>query len=245
MRQALAGLPWDGWRLQAAVDVLARPGCEVALLGRVGPGVVSEINQRLQCRLRVFSEERGMKALGRLASRSVTSLLGHYYQAVGSGVFPCPGAGGGCGFSIPGYCWPIWDATLRQNSAFVPTWAGGGKSPIRGCGVHAACLANGGAGRSGGHSLVSGGLRLLVATLAGRAGKEFARIKRTRIGELFQYGRGDPGGLCRRAFLLALIGAWLRGGSFHNLRFWNWSGLAFPGGPFAAVGFVVRGTVFQ
>ncbi|HHT01905.1 MAG TPA: hypothetical protein GXZ96_04360 [Firmicutes bacterium] len=170
-RQALAGLPWDGWRLQAAVDVLARPGCEVALLGRVGPGVVSEINQRLQCRLRVFSEERGMKALGRLASRSVTSLLGHYYQAVGGAeFFRALGQVADVAFfdtrvllahlgcyveaeqrfcSDLGWWREITHPGLREFTRLA--WQT--EVPVV----------------LGGHSLVSGGLRLLVATLpAGR-----------------------------------------------------------------------------
>src|SRR5690606_2260216 len=63
--------------------VMSIPLSEVCLIGRVNPQTVSYVNERLQCRTRVFSEERGMKALGREGSRQIVSLLGYLTEEVG------------------------------------------------------------------------------------------------------------------------------------------------------------------
>ncbi|HEY8347523.1 MAG TPA: hypothetical protein VIL07_09670 [Symbiobacteriaceae bacterium] len=82
-RAALAQLDWPLERLQAAADLLASDLPEVALLGRVGSSVVEYMNRNLRVRLRIFSEERGMKALGRLEAGTVTSLVGDLLEDVG------------------------------------------------------------------------------------------------------------------------------------------------------------------
>ena len=89
-RLAAAGLPWIGPirdRLDAAERVLAGESRELALFGRVGPPVTGYLNIHLRCRLRVFSEERGMRALGRVAAGSVVSLIGRLCDSVGPGTF--------------------------------------------------------------------------------------------------------------------------------------------------------------
>jgi len=85
-RQALDGLPWLAplrRRLEAVERVLAADGGELALFGRVGPPVTSYMNLHLRCRLRVFSEERGMRALGRVHSGAAVSLMGYLMDDVG------------------------------------------------------------------------------------------------------------------------------------------------------------------
>lgn len=79
-RRILKDLPWDRRPLAAAMEVLKRPGSEILLAGRVGPSVVSFINEHLPLRVRVLSEERGMKALGRLEKGQVRSLLAHWLR---------------------------------------------------------------------------------------------------------------------------------------------------------------------
>jgi len=81
---ALAALPWPRERLRAAAAVLERDLPEVALIGRVGTAVVEHFNRNLRVRLRFFSEERGMKALGRVEAGSVVSLLGDLLEDVGA-----------------------------------------------------------------------------------------------------------------------------------------------------------------
>ncbi len=89
-RLVVAGLPWVApirQRLDAAERVLAGESRELALFGRVGPPVTGYLNIHLRCRLRVFSEERGMRALGRVAAGSVVSLVGRLCDAVGPAAF--------------------------------------------------------------------------------------------------------------------------------------------------------------
>ncbi len=80
-------LDWDTSRLETAWARMAVPYTEIALIGRVGPPVISIVNAALRCRVRVFSEERGMKALGREEDGKVVSLLGHFLDSVGPEAF--------------------------------------------------------------------------------------------------------------------------------------------------------------
>ena len=82
-RRVLSGLNLDLSRLERAKAVLAGDYEEAVLLGRVGAPVIAHINQNLKLRLRVFSEERGMKALGREEKGEVVSLIGFFLEEVG------------------------------------------------------------------------------------------------------------------------------------------------------------------
>ena len=85
-RAVLEGPDWIApvrRRLEAIEAVLAGEASELALIGRVGPPVTGYLNMHLRCRLRVFSEERGMRALGRVASGSVVSFMGRLLDAAG------------------------------------------------------------------------------------------------------------------------------------------------------------------
>ena len=64
-KRALSALDWSRDTLEAAIGVLRQPSREVAVIGRVGPAVIQYVNSNMVHRMRVFSEERGMKALGR------------------------------------------------------------------------------------------------------------------------------------------------------------------------------------
>lgn len=86
-RQAIAALDWDSGRVRAAWRVLGTEGAEIVVAGRVGPPVLSYINMNIPVRLRVFSEERGMKALGRQERGEVVSLLGFLLERTGPGEF--------------------------------------------------------------------------------------------------------------------------------------------------------------
>ncbi len=75
-RTVLDSLNLDYSRLAGAKEVLKGYYQDVALIGRVGAPVIGRLNSVLKLRLRVFSEERGMKALGRINSGEAVSLLG-------------------------------------------------------------------------------------------------------------------------------------------------------------------------
>lgn len=83
IRQALAANPWASTRLEQAAAVLERDLPEVALIGRVGTGIVDHMNKWLRVRLRLFSEERGMKALGREEAGLVWTVVAELIEAVG------------------------------------------------------------------------------------------------------------------------------------------------------------------
>lgn len=84
-RAVLSTLQWGeaSRRMALAREVLFRPMAEVVLAGRVGPTVVSFLNMNFKCRVRVFSEERGMKALKRDVEGKVFSLLGYLLEDIG------------------------------------------------------------------------------------------------------------------------------------------------------------------
>ncbi|MFU8794592.1 MAG: hypothetical protein ACNA7Z_04380, partial [Dethiobacteria bacterium] len=73
---ALKSLQLDFTTLEEAKAVLSDEYEDVVLIGRVGAPIIGRLNAVLKLRLRVFSEERGMKSLGRIESGEVVSLLG-------------------------------------------------------------------------------------------------------------------------------------------------------------------------
>ncbi len=75
-QEALDSLHLDGSKLVSAKAVLKDEYEDIALIGRVGAPVIERLNALLKLRLRVFSEERGMKSLGRIEAKEVISLLG-------------------------------------------------------------------------------------------------------------------------------------------------------------------------
>jgi hypothetical protein len=52
--------------------------------GRVSAAVWQYLERETACRVRVFAEERGMRASGRQARGQVRSLLGYHYQQAGA-----------------------------------------------------------------------------------------------------------------------------------------------------------------
>jgi len=74
--------PWA-----AAGRRLAAPGGQVALIGRVASGAWAHVEAHTQAWIRVFSEERGMTASGRLAAGQVKSLLGAHLARLGPTAF--------------------------------------------------------------------------------------------------------------------------------------------------------------
>lgn len=82
-RQALDDLDWDSSRVRQAMGLMASPHSRVLLAGRVNPWTMSQIGTYYRCRLRVISEERGMRAMGRADRGEVHSLFGFLLQQLG------------------------------------------------------------------------------------------------------------------------------------------------------------------
>lgn len=83
VRAVLDSLDLDYTRLEQCKDILRGYYRDVLLVGRIGAPVIEQLNAVLKLRLRVFSEERGMKALGRQAAGEVVSLLGFLLDHAG------------------------------------------------------------------------------------------------------------------------------------------------------------------
>lgn len=83
LRSVLGQLALDLSSVLQLKDILRGHYLELALIGRVGAPVIAAINSNFRLRLRIFSEERGMKALGRLDRGEVVSLLGYWLEEIG------------------------------------------------------------------------------------------------------------------------------------------------------------------
>ncbi len=86
-RAAIDSLGLDYSTLEQAKVILGDEYEDVALVGRVGAPIIGRLNAILKLRLRVFSEERGMKSLGRIEANEVISLLGLLIDHVGLDMF--------------------------------------------------------------------------------------------------------------------------------------------------------------
>ncbi|BAS28779.1 hypothetical protein [Limnochorda pilosa] len=84
---ALARLGLELDRVRLARDRLMSRESDVLIFGRVGGPLFAYLDETTHCRLRLFSEERGMKALGREARGEVTSLIGFLVDEVGPAGF--------------------------------------------------------------------------------------------------------------------------------------------------------------
>lgn len=82
-RAFLDGLRLDTAPIERALHVLMDRNAEVLVAGRVSAAVWDYLQQATACRVRMFAEERGMRASGRQARGEARSLLGYYYQEVG------------------------------------------------------------------------------------------------------------------------------------------------------------------
>jgi CTP:molybdopterin cytidylyltransferase MocA len=86
-KKAIDDLKWSRENIDRAFEVLTEPSREVTVIGRVSPAVIQYINSNMVHRMRVFSEERGMKALGREDRGEVVSLLGFMLREIGPQAF--------------------------------------------------------------------------------------------------------------------------------------------------------------
>ena len=80
---AVQQLDWDFRRSEAIKDLLGNPMGELIIFGRVGSNLFQYLDGHTRCRLRLFSEERGMKALGRDERGEVKSLMGRLVEELG------------------------------------------------------------------------------------------------------------------------------------------------------------------
>ncbi len=82
-REAVANLQWDFQRYLAIKELLGNPNGELVIYGRVGSNLFQYLDANTRCRLRLYSEERGMKALGRDTRGEVKALMGRLIDELG------------------------------------------------------------------------------------------------------------------------------------------------------------------
>jgi hypothetical protein len=82
-RAYLDSLDLDTSHIEQALQLLVDRDAEVLVAGRVSAAVWEYLERETACRVRVFAEERGMRASGRLGRGEARSLLGYHYQQVG------------------------------------------------------------------------------------------------------------------------------------------------------------------
>jgi CTP:molybdopterin cytidylyltransferase MocA len=82
-RKYLDGLDLDTSALDAALPLMLDRNATILVAGRVSSATWSYLERETACSARVLSEERGMRASGRLVRGEARSLLGYYLEAVG------------------------------------------------------------------------------------------------------------------------------------------------------------------
>ncbi len=83
LRAYLEGLDLDISPVRRLGRVLTDPLRQLVVAGRVGSHAWSYLERQTACRVRLFSEERGMEADGRADRGEARSLLGYYAQEMG------------------------------------------------------------------------------------------------------------------------------------------------------------------
>lgn len=86
-RAYLDGLALDTSALDAALPLMLDRNATILVAGRVSSATWSYLERETACSTRVLSEERGMRASGRLARGEVRSLLGYLLDTVGLAPF--------------------------------------------------------------------------------------------------------------------------------------------------------------
>ncbi|MHB1133738.1 MAG: hypothetical protein ACYC4L_15300 [Chloroflexota bacterium] len=163
-RAYLEGLDLDLSRPRAAMRFLTDRTAEITVAGRVGSHVWARLETDLACRKRIYAEERGMRASGREGERQVHSLLGSYLEAVGPERFFATFAAASQALFLDSRVIfhhqrldlsnadRFWSDLLRPEE-MRDRAAAAFTAAARDCGVPVLL---------GGHSLVSGGLLLLI-----------------------------------------------------------------------------------
>jgi len=82
-RRYLDSLELDVSHIERALSFFTDRDAEVLVAGRVSASTWAYLESETACQVRIFAEERGMRASGRQAQGEVRSLLGFYLEEVG------------------------------------------------------------------------------------------------------------------------------------------------------------------
>jgi hypothetical protein len=84
LRRYLDELGWESPHVDGVLAEMAREGGSLLVAGRVSSAAWGALEQAARCWVRVFAEERGMRASGRQGRGEVRSLLADYLGLVGA-----------------------------------------------------------------------------------------------------------------------------------------------------------------
>jgi hypothetical protein len=177
-RTYLAGLKLDTRHVEAASAVFVQRGVEALVAGRISSSTLAYLERETLCRTRVFSEERGMRADGRQERGEVRSLLALQLESAGidrffDRVIPQLGQ---AAFIDDRVLWAhrrLWPAAsdrfnsdLLRPEAVADPWLRRFTQAAALCPVPVVL---------GGHSLVAGGMYVLVEAAWARSGLDVQR----------------------------------------------------------------------
>jgi hypothetical protein len=83
LRGFLGGLGWEAPQLDGVLAAMTREGGSLVVAGRTSAAAWAALERATRCWVRVFAEERGMRASGRQGRGEVRSLLADYLELVG------------------------------------------------------------------------------------------------------------------------------------------------------------------
>jgi hypothetical protein len=83
LRRYVGELEWEAPQLDGVLAEMARVGGSLMVAGRVSEAAWAALERATRCWVRVFAEERGMRASGRQARGEVRSLLADHLERVG------------------------------------------------------------------------------------------------------------------------------------------------------------------
>jgi len=173
LRRFLDGLGWEAPQVDQVLAEMAREGGSLAVVGRVSETAWAALERATRCWVRVFAEERGMRASGRQKRKEVRSLLADYLELVGvEGFFEeLARLSHGVLFDnrVILAARGLWPSALDRFNSDLYRWDRV-EEPFLRCFTRAAAEARVPV-VLGGHSVVAGGLMALVETFEAQRGE--------------------------------------------------------------------------
>jgi hypothetical protein len=167
LRRYLDQMDWKAPQLDGVLAEMAREGGSLIVAGRVSETAWAALERATRCWVRVFAEERGMRASGRQTRGEVRSLLADHLERVGSAGFFDELAGLANGVLLDSRvimaARGLWPAKQDRFNADLHRWEKIAEPFLRRF-TRAAAEARVPV-VMGGHSIVAGGLMALVESL--------------------------------------------------------------------------------
>jgi len=167
LRRFLNDLGWEAPWLGGVLAAMACEGGSLAVVGRASAAAWAALERATSCWVRVFAEERGMRASGRQERGEVRSLLADYLELVGVEGFFDELAGLADGVLLDNRvilaARGLWPSTPDRFNSDLYRWDRVGEPFLRRF-TRAAAEARVPV-MMGGHSVVAGGLLALVESL--------------------------------------------------------------------------------